>query len=481
MESTPEARRDSQRRPRLLSRLGLTGRVIAGGAGVVLLVGASFAGLIWAITELRAADAAVTRSATNLRAAFELEKLLIDMETGLRGFVITQEERFLEPWNLGREQFPLSAQQLVSQDSEESEQSMRLQSIASLGMSYIGDYGEPLIAAARVGHPSAFSVATTEQGKARMDELRSLFASYIETERAAYLAQQGTADHAADIATVGATVGLAICVALIALASVGLSRTIVAPVTRAADMAGRLAAGELTIRMPETDTAEIGRLERSFNSLAVWLAKTLADLAASRSRIVEASDETRRMLERNLHDGAQQRLVSLSLRLRSVQSDLPADAHAARAGLEKSTKEIAEILDELREISRGIYPAILSRGGLNSALKTLARRSPVPVKLHLRSDANYAEPIQVAAYYLVAEALTNAAKHAEASVIEVSVEQRDGVLHVSVRDNGRGGATLGTGSGLIGLRDRVEALGGRLDLNSPAGNGTTLVAELPVR
>jgi signal transduction histidine kinase len=144
------------------------------------------------------------------------------------------------------------------------------------------------------------------------------------------------------------------------------------------------------------------------------------------------------------------------------------------------TAELNGVIDDLREMSRGIYPAILSRGGLNSALKVVARRSAVPVDLDLGTDATYSEPIQVAAYFVVAEALTNAAKHATASKVEVRIEERDGVLHVAVHDDGKGGADPARGTGLMGLRDRVEALDGRLDIASPVGGGTQLAVELPV-
>lgn len=645
-EPDHDRRESPRRRPRLLIG-GLSGRLVAVATVLILLIGASFGGLLWAIVQLRTADTGVSRASANLSAAFELEKLLIDIETGLRGFVLTHDERFLEPWHVGRDAFPGSAEQLTGQESDSLEQAARLSAIVSSGQSYIDDYGEPLIVAARSGDPSASSVSATEGGKSRVDELRSLFAGYIDAERETYLARQAAANRAAEIAILGATVGLAASVLLIAFITFFLARTVVRPVTRAADMAGRLAEGELSIRMPETGTAEIATLEHAFNSLAASLEQTLesqsrlldqqtalrrvatlvaqgaapdevfyavvrevvehlpadmaylgryepdetliplagwdgqqplslperlplvgdsvtarvwrtraverlevysgpvgsiaehagslgikssigcpvvvngelwgllaassrrenalpadagtwlsaftelvgtaianadarSELAGSRTRIVEASDETRRRIERNLHDGAQQRLVSLGLWLRSVESGLPPDAQEARAGMRRLATELNGILDELREMSRGIYPAILSRGGLNAALKTLARRSPVPIDLDLRSDATYPESVQVAAYYLVAEALTNAAKHAHAGKIEVTVEQHAGTLRVSVRDDGRGGANPGRGSGLTGLRDRVEALGGHLELASPPGSGTTLIAELPI-
>jgi signal transduction histidine kinase len=210
-------------------------------------------------------------------------------------------------------------------------------------------------------------------------------------------------------------------------------------------------------------------------------ADSQAALTASRARIVTAADTARRRVERDLHDGAQQRLVSLALHLRgSVQQAVPPGAGQLTAQLDRVVAELGEVLDDLREIARGLHPAVLAEGGLRPALKTLARRSAVPVRLDVRVDGRLLEPIELAAYYAVSEALTNTAKHADASVVDVQVETDDGVLHVGVRDDGRGGANAGRGSGLIGLKDRVEALGGRLSVHSPPGAGTTLQVSLPL-
>ncbi|MDQ3865935.1 MAG: histidine kinase, partial [Actinomycetota bacterium] len=222
-----------------------------------------------------------------------------------------------------------------------------------------------------------------------------------------------------------------------------------------------------------TDFAELA-------ATAIANAESRAELAASRARVVAASDETRRRIERDLHDGTQQRLVSLALALRSAQAAVPPDLHGLRNELAQVADGLRGVVEELQEISRGIHPAILSEGGLAPALKTLARRSAVPVELNVRADGRLPEPVEVAGYYVVSEALTNAAKHAHASVAYVDVEASDGVLELSVRDDGTGGADPARGSGLVGLADRVEALGGRIEVVSPAGHGTTLRATLPI-
>ena len=213
---------------------------------------------------------------------------------------------------------------------------------------------------------------------------------------------------------------------------------------------------------------------------AIANAQSRAELTASRARVVAASDETRRRIERDLHDGTQQRLVSLALQLHGVEAAVPPERVQLKAELSGVTEGLDDLLDELRETARGIHPAILSEGGLAPALKTLARRSTVPVALEMRSEGRPPEPVEVAAYYVVSEMLTNAAKHAQATIVRVDVEQQGDVLHVFVGDDGVGGADPARGSGLIGLKDRVEALGGAISVESPVGAGTSVTVQLPL-
>jgi signal transduction histidine kinase/PAS domain-containing protein len=208
------------------------------------------------------------------------------------------------------------------------------------------------------------------------------------------------------------------------------------------------------------------------------LERSRTELAASRARIVTAADEARRQIERDLHDGVQQHLVAVQLALGAIQAEMPAAGEHTRK-LAHAANALDGAVDDLVEISRGIHPAILAEGGLGPALRNLARRSPVPVDLELRTTARPPAPVEVAAYYVVSEALTNAAKHADASVVLVAVEARDGVLDLSIRDDGRGGAAASRGSGLIGIADRVDAIGGTLELTSPVGQGTWLHVALP--
>jgi signal transduction histidine kinase len=245
-------------------------------------------------------------------------------------------------------------------------------------------------------------------------------------------------------------------------------------------MAGRIAAGDLDAQLPERGPGEVGELQRSFNTMAHAVRNSRAELAASRARIVAAADQERRRIERDLHDGIQQRLVALVLDLRAVQSGLPPVSGDVLVQLGGVVDDLGAALDELRELSRGIHPAILSEGGLAPALKALTRRSSVPAELHADVPTRLPAAAEVAAYYVVSEALANAAKHAEASIVHIDAHLSDGWLRLSVRDDGVGGAARGSGSGLVGLTDRVEALGGILSITSPPGQGTTLIADLPL-
>lgn len=213
---------------------------------------------------------------------------------------------------------------------------------------------------------------------------------------------------------------------------------------------------------------------------AIANAQARADLMASRARIVAAADESRRRIERDLHDGIQQRLVTLALKVRTVDVDLPSDASELREPLAAVGAGLVEAVEELREVSRGIHPAVLSEGGLGPALRSLSRRCGVPVELDLHLDGRLPSTVEATAYYVAAESMTNVAKHADASFIDLSAVVREDRLVMTIRDDGAGGADPSRGSGLIGLFDRVEALGGTLAVDSPQGAGTTLRVVLPL-
>jgi signal transduction histidine kinase len=446
---------------------------------LALVIGTAFAVLLVSVADLRAQERLTTRSQEVLVTANRLERLVVDLETGVRGFVITGRQRFLQPWETARAALP-GVSATLERLTDGGVQERRAQWLARAAASYVRDYSEPLVDAARRDPPAARTAAATEEGKRRVDAMRAEFDRLLTTERELSAVRQARSDRAATRAVVAAAVGLAGSVLLIVVFAAYLTRAIVRPILGVAAMASRLAGGDLATRMPATGVGEIGALERSFNSMAQSLQQSQAELAASRARVVAAADQTRRRIERDLHDGIQQRLVSLGLELRAVQADVPAELGTVRSELDQLAGGLGSAVEELRELSRGIHPAILSEGGLGPALKALARRSAVPVELEVPLRSRLPEPVEVAAYYVVSEALANAAKHANASTVRVEARTADGRLHLSVRDDGVGGAEVGRGSGLVGLTDRVQALGGTISVTSPAGQGTSLRVELPI-
>ena len=258
---------------------------------------------------------------------------------------------------------------------------------------------------------------------------------------------------------------------------VGYDTAVGAPVIVEGHLWGMIGASS-TLEQPLPPDTE-ARLA-SFTELvatAIANADSRAELMASRARIVAAADDTRRRIERDLHDGTQQQLVSLILDLRQVQAAVPPEQQGS---LSRIAERVTGVFDQVREISRGIHPAILSERGLAPALKALGRRSAVPVELDLRTGRRLPGHVEVAAYYAVSEALANAAKHARASAVHIELDAPDATLWLAIRDDGIGGADPAQGSGLTGLRDRIEAVGGTLDVTSPARGGTTLLIKIPV-
>jgi signal transduction histidine kinase len=247
---------------------------------------------------------------------------------------------------------------------------------------------------------------------------------------------------------------------------------------------GRLLCALSALRSQEDPFAPGDEIRlRSFADLAaqsIVNVRAREEMRASSARIVRAADEARAKLERNLHDGAQQRLVAVLLSLRMTASKLPNAPEEARNLLLMATQELEHAFDELRELARGLHPSVLTERGLGPALELLADRAPLDVAVALELDERLTPAVEAAAYFVVAEALTNIAKHAHASSVQVHVSRRADVARVEVVDDGVGGATMGRGSGLRGLADRVEALDGRLHIVSPPDDGTRIWAEIPV-
>ncbi len=616
-----------------------------------LLIGGAFAGLLGAISSLRNTAGLARHSDRVLAAAADLERLVVDLETGERGFISTGDEAFLEPWTAARARFDAQATRLRSlAATHHVEQGQRAAAIARTGASYIRDYSDPVVAAARENPDSVRTPTVTAEGKRRTDQLRGQFRQFVAFERGLAFERDRRSGEAARRAVAVTVAGIGGSVLLIVVFGGYLTRGVVRPMGHASRMARRLAGGDLTVRMAETGRAEVGMLERSFNTMAysletgrdeldrlvaeqaalrevatlvaqgsppsvifnasaaemgrllnaehaairryepddtvvvvgswssqsdpsTWLkvgsrwvvdghnvtetvrrtgrsalmttdgpvdgdigdwakahginsavgvpvtvegrlwgvtatfwtqrepqaedvenrmrdftalistaianAESHAQLNASRARVVAAADTERRRIERDLHDGTQQRLITLGLEMRMLAADMPSGFDTIKERLSKCKVDLTNVVDDLREISRGIHPAILSKGGLVSALNALARRSSIPVDVHADLARPPGEHPAVAAYYVVSEALTNVTKHATATQVNVYLSVNGTNLRLMIRDDGTGGADPAQGSGLLGLRDRVEALGGRLEIDSPPDKGTTLTAHIP--
>ncbi len=266
----------------------------------------------------------------------------------------------------------------------------------------------------------------------------------------------------------------------VAAQDTGIRSAVASPIIVEGQLWGMMGAGlSIEQALPGDSEARLASFTELV-AMAIANAESRAELKASRARIITATDETRLRIERDLHDGIQQQLVSLLLELRSAEATVPSEMEELRAHQARMKRGLDSVLTELQEISRGIHPAILTKAGLGPALKTLARRSALPVELELRYQRRAPEHVEVAAYYVVSEALTNAAKHAHASVVKIDVAEQDATLKLAIRDDGVGGADPSQGTGLGGLADRIEALGGRLEIVSPPGSGTSLSIEIPV-
>jgi len=265
----------------------------------------------------------------------------------------------------------------------------------------------------------------------------------------------------------------------VAVHRLGIRSAVAAPITVGRRRWGVVRAGRTgEERLPMESERRLGDFAELV-AQAIANAEAREQLAASRARIVQAGDDARRRIERNLHDGAQQRLVALALSVRLAERKFADDEDAA-SFLAQMREELASTLDELRELAHGIHPAVLTSRGLPAALESLAARAPVPVELVAVPDERLPEPIEATAYYVVAEALTNVAKYARATGATVSVACVDERLEVEVRDDGVGGAMIDRGSGLRGLADRVEAVRGTLQVDSPPGRGTAIAASIPI-
>jgi signal transduction histidine kinase len=580
---------------------GLTRRMIVASGLLAVVVGAAFAVLLRTIDVQREAGRSALESQDTLAAAATVERLVLELETGQRGYLITGEPRFLAPWSRARSELPGASQELERQAASSPVQARRARGIVRGVRSYVRDYSMPVVAAARRDRTAVRAEDVLDQGKLRADALRRQFDRFVKAQRALFEAREHRSDADARRAVLVATAGLAGSVLLIALFAAYMTRAIVVPVRRAATMATRLAAGHLAVRTPETGPGEIGTLERAFNTMgrslevnrdelrllaeeqaalrrvatlvaravppaelfeaaatevrrvlgadsarllrrepdgsmiavvgaagtgaaatevaapivvegrlwgvmlatfardealadgteermaqftelvatAIANANSRAELAASRARVVATADETRRRIERDLHDGAQQSLTHTVIALKLTRRSLDGQDGPVPVLVDEALGHAERATAELRELAHGILPAVLSRGGLQSGVETLVGRLRLPVSLDVTAE-RFPEAVEATAYFIVAEALTNVVKHAGAGRADIRAFVDGGALHVLVSDDGVGGAHMNGGSGLVGLSDRAAALNGELRVRSSRGAGTVVRVRLPI-
>jgi signal transduction histidine kinase len=457
-------------------RLGLIGRTALAGTVLAVVVGGAFTLLLRAIDGLHGSFELAERTRQVEDESEGLEQTVVDMNAAVRRFVVTGNRDALADYRRSEAAFPVRADRLIAL-TDVPVQTSRVLRIARAGNEYIADYAQPLLNAKRA--PSApRSIRIIARGDARVDQLRVQFRAFSRLQRGLARSRQEDANRAARRAVIIGTIGLVGSILLILLYVAYVVRWIVSPVRRVADMANTMAAGDLSVRLPGTSPAEVGTLERAFNSMGEALSENVKELVASRARVVAAADDERRRVVRDLHDGAQQRLVQTILTLKHADQSL-------QPGQESASRLVAEALDsaehaqaELRELAHGILPPVLTLGGLRAGLNALASRTPVPTRTDV-SVGRLPTAIEATAYFVVAEALTNVAKHAHAGRAEATARIQDGTLVVEVRDDGIGGARP-DGHGLKGLADRLAAVDGRLRIDSPPDGGTLLVATIPL-
>jgi signal transduction histidine kinase len=629
-----------------ISRGGLMQRTLVASVILAVLFGGVFATVLQENLEQSTARNRARHARGELARSQTLLGQIIDVETGQRGFIITGDKSFLGPWRAARTQLVSGARWLGAYVDDDVTQERRARQMSADSLSYIKDYSVPVVLSVERGMSSAREIEATREGKRRVDRLRAEFAAFGAAEGAKVTKLENRVDSAARRSVVVAAAGLGSSIVLIALFVAYFARAIVLPVRRAAAMAGRLAGGDLAVRMAETGTGEIGDLERSFNTMGrslersraelhqlaaeqsalrrvatlvargvppseVWVAvvtevcellgpdlgallryesdnkatavalrgrlaaaeaadmpidlegesaaamvlrtgfparldtaaydpaslgtaqrefgirsevgapvvvddrlwgvmvagwteqeappgaeariaeftalvataianaDSQAALSASRARVVATADETRRRIERDLHDGAQQRLVHAILSLKLARQELGGNGGHQSELVDEALQHAELANTQLRELVHGILPAALSRGGLQSGIGSLVARAPLPVTADITPE-RLSPALEATAYFIIAEALTNVTKHAHASRAAISAHVEDDALRLEVRDDGAGGADLGAGSGLLGLQDRAAALDGELCVQSPAGGGTVITVTLPI-
>ncbi|MFD0319107.1 sensor histidine kinase [Streptomyces flavalbus] len=379
---------------------------------------------------------------------------------------------FLQPWREAREELPAEARRFTGSTTS-ADQRRAAEQITKSVESLLRDYSVPLVEGVRRGDPAASGLTATAEGKRRVDTLRAQFDHYMASERAQLDARETAARTNSHRAVIAAGLGLAASVLLVAAFTVLQHRAVVRPVRGVAEAAQRLAGGDLSVRISPSRVAETGALGASFNTMA-------ASLQDGRRRVMESVEAVHRRTARDLHDGAQQRLVSLMIGLRLAREMVPDTETTTVELLTQSIDNAQTAIDELRSLASGIYPLVLTMKGMVAAVRELAARCPVPAVVESRVDRRMPSAVESNAYFVVAEAVTNAVKHAQASRIDIELELTD-VLCIRVVDDGVGGVgEAKAGTGLTGLADRVSAFDGTLTIDSPPGGGTSVHVRIPI-
>lgn len=632
-------------------RGGLTRRILLASGIVVLLAIGAYALLFRVIADLHYSGGATGRSRAVLSSANRLERLVTDLDTQIRGFVITGDRRLLTPLDDAQDDAIEEGRDLVRLTATgDPAQANRARRLVDGTEAYIHDYSVPLVTTLRQSPAPARSPAAVTEGERRLRPLRSQFEAFMSAQRKLAAAGERRSARDATNATIIAAGGAGGALLLLLLFSGYLTRAILRPIRKASAMAGDLAGGDLSVRIPEVSHNDVGVLERTFNAMAgslqadrrelrrvveeqgalrriatliargvspaeifsavaselgkiqgtqhavinrfdpariatsvghwsapgapdilppaggrwpleadsaagkvyrtgrtarvktdrstsmigkwsrkngiryvvgcpitvgghLWgmiavfsadpepppddteerlaefvdlLGTAIAnaenrnELLASSTRIVAAADEARRRIERTLNTGPRQRLTTLGEELRLAQDLIGPDSGDVRDHLARTVRGLDSVVDDLEEISRGLHPTTLSRSGLHRALEALTQRSEVPAELTVHVGRPLPEHVQVAVYYTVSEALTNVAKYSHADRVQVDLRLDEAGLQLRITDDGVGGADAARGSGLTGLKDRIEALGGTIRVISPAGGGTSLIVDVPV-
>lgn len=454
-------------------RVGLVGRVLLGAGVPTVVAVTAFATMLGAIDGARRAQERVSASHQTVVAAEGLSRAVGDLTASERGLLLG-DLGGAGAWSAAGQRVHERAEALAALRVDGADERRRTAGLAAAAEAYLQE-SRRVAGPVAAGAPARTGLPATDP--ARVTEFAAHLDAFLAEEQDVVAAQERAVAADARWAVAAGVAGLLASLVSVVLVGIYLTRAVALPVRRAGAVARQFADGDLRARLPVTGVGDIGDLQRALNRMAASLAAARDELTASRARIVAADYRARRAIERDLHDGLQQRLVALALDVRGLGAEVPDEL---REQVDEVATGLVEATNELRDFVHGIQPAALTQSGLGAALRALARRAALPVEVRIDLADRLPADVESAAYYFVSEALTNATKHAHASYVEVTARIEAGLLRVTVADDGVGGADRAGGTGLVGLADRIDATGGRMTLVSEAGQGTTLTASIPI-